>query len=223
MKKVDYSGWENYQRIFLEMDAIKFRFKSITDKTEPKSNIVKFYTGGTDCRGRTIESIITSPDNWWEIGHDFIQWVFPTKTRSQFNLDAPILTETDIKVLQGNRVCQSYFILVLNRWFDFLLIDWNGSKGFRPMTLDGQIPHWIRPNNHNFLRITRMMETCNLLMSYFDNIVMDFYHFLKRTYGTNKNISDKTWKFWETQYHIHMDAYENQKSLGFSNKWTERD
>src|SRR5687767_5392549 len=62
------------------------------------SPIVGFYRGTTpDARGRMLEDILAADDGWLERTHDYIQWLFPLRARSAFNMHAPILDDATIE------------------------------------------------------------------------------------------------------------------------------
>jgi hypothetical protein len=60
--------------------------------TMTEDPIVRFYSGGVDDRGRTLDDILAASDRELEAAHDCIQWLFPTSGRSRFNPGAPLVT-----------------------------------------------------------------------------------------------------------------------------------
>jgi hypothetical protein len=76
----------------------------------------------------------------WESNHDFIQWLFPTSTKSRFNPDAPTLSEMEAFVL--NEVFSDKIDAAVKRYKTHLL-DRN-LLNFR---------------NHNWLRISRVIQS----------------------------------------------------------------
>lgn len=113
---------------------------------DSSSNVLKFLSNkGKDSSGRTISEIISQDCVWWERNHDFIQWVFPTKTRSNFNPDAPIvdkieLTEENYKWIHIATVTFiNYFTLYTDEKYHY---DYN---------------HW-------WLRLSRFLEFRTLLV-----------------------------------------------------------
>ena len=56
------------------------------------NQLLAFYLGtGTDHRGRTLAEILRQDDLWFEITHDFIQWLFPLNELSRASLHAPLV------------------------------------------------------------------------------------------------------------------------------------
>lgn len=70
------------------------------------SAIVDFYRDEKGVANPSGYSLFDILHNWedgdWEGVHDFIQWVFPLKEPSNFNPDAPLLTEEDIALFRAD-------------------------------------------------------------------------------------------------------------------------
>ena len=111
------------------------------------NTLLRFYAGvGTDNVGRTLEQVLAWKDETLEYTHDYIQWLFPNRQASQFNLNAPLLTDDDVKHFRKSpelienirrahaRMCKFYKIAVGPPfWWDDLRY------------------------SHNWLRMTRIM------------------------------------------------------------------
>ena len=59
-------------------------------------------------------------DDDWEGIHDFIQWVFPLKEPSQFNPEAPLLTDEDIAIFKADDELRGAVEASVHRFFKFL-------------------------------------------------------------------------------------------------------
>ena len=131
--------------------------------------IVSFYAGETpDSRGRKIEEIWNFNDCQLETVHDFIQWLFPLPTSSAYNPGAPLLTERTAGAFRRSDALRRR----LSRSLE-LLLRFYGLESVKAQ--DGSISiqqaiefpersrHWLTPNNHNHLRLTRMIESTRLL------------------------------------------------------------
>src|SRR5580698_3186044 len=58
------------------------------------NDLIEFYSGaGPDHHGRRISEIWDWPDDELERTHDYIQWLFPLREKSGFNVNAPVLDE----------------------------------------------------------------------------------------------------------------------------------
>jgi len=113
-----------------------------------ESPIVLFHRGvGTDHKGRTRDEILAWDDAKLEATHDFIQWLFPTVQPSVFSHHAPVLTPEDAKTFQGDRDLLGSIVLCMTRMGAFF-------RARRP---------WDHANDHNLLRLTRMLDCLMIL------------------------------------------------------------
>jgi hypothetical protein len=118
----------------------------------PESPLVSFYSGAApDDRGRYLEDILGWSDFDLESHHDFIQWLFPLRTRSGANPSAPILDRETIERFRSDEQLRSNLERAFERMMRFY--------GFEP---PGSL-HWVTPHNHNYLRLTRMISSLRLL------------------------------------------------------------
>lgn len=143
------------------------------------SAIIEFLKGtGKDNQGRTLNEILGWSDTELEHSHDTIQWLFPLSELSQFNLDAPVLTKNDLVELKTEEVQKGII------------------KAFDRFALFYNNPQWLTPNNHNYLRLTRILKCLGLA-----NLSKE-KNALKGALGVvyvqnSKVIGEKTKKFWD--------------------------
>lgn len=146
------------------------------------SKLTEFYLAKND--KTTYPSHISHISNipyWGDITleetHDYIQWIFPTNIPSQFNPDAPILTDEDIKVLRANPLFHSRVRGVYGRMMSFFsTVNWS-----------------IR--NHNMLRVTRILTSLRLMG--FESLSEDMYEFLLVMTAGHK-IDKSVLTYWST-------------------------
>jgi Opioid growth factor receptor (OGFr) conserved region len=123
--------------------------------------IVDFYKGLIpNSDGRTIEDIWNFTRDEREDVHDYIQWLFPNVEPSRFNPDAPLLTEEDIKAFKADPdlLDRVEFSLEIMEVFYYL----DGIADYPNLPSEGQL-WWITKNNHNYMRITRILNCLNVL------------------------------------------------------------
>jgi hypothetical protein len=127
------------------------------------SPLIDFYRGtGTDARGRTLAQIWGFRDNEMEYHHDFIQWLFPLREPSQFNPDAPVLTEDDIQTFRGDLSLRDNLLRSFDRFLAFLGLAREGER-IDPGP-DFERKSWLFTSpNHNWLRITHVLHCLRLL------------------------------------------------------------
>ena len=131
--------------------------------------IVAFYSGGRDAAGRTLAEILAWPDAELEAVHDYIQWVFPLTQPSGVNPSAPLVTAKTVGAFVEDRSLREGLRAALDRMLAFY-----GLR--RVVTADGDVrvqidesrfaarsATWLRPGNHNHLRLTRIMGSLSAL------------------------------------------------------------
>jgi hypothetical protein len=144
-------------------------------------HLIDFYTANdTDHKGRTWEDLIDFSNEKFESTHDFIQWLFPTITPSSYNEHAPVLSESTIEFLKHNRLFRARFEKSIERFFSFLGIS---IASYAPMTISIEHRPWMMADNHNLLRISRVLESCRLFG--FESIGWALFDALIKTVKTN--------------------------------------
>lgn len=126
-------------------------------------DLVKFFhMTGTDDKGRTIVDILNFSNEQLESVHDYIQWLFPTPTPSQFNPKAPILIKAHVGMLnEGGRHNYLKGFERMLAFYGFMGIE-NG-RVVKESRFDERSKVWITPSNHNYHRITRILESLTLM------------------------------------------------------------
>ena len=123
--------------------------------------IVTFYSGGNDTSGRTLDEILSWTDGRLESVHDYIQWLFPTRRPSGVNPLAPLVTGDTVRAFAG----EARLLEGLRRAFDRMLLFYGLRHGadarieIDPKRFPERARVWLRPANHNHLRLTRVMES----------------------------------------------------------------
>jgi hypothetical protein len=161
------------------------------------SRLVAFYRGeATDTEGRRLEEIWDWNDEELEIVHDCVQWLFPLTEPSQFNRDAPVLTDADIADFHTDSVLQGNHRKSFERMLAFfgLALAEDGRAVDSP-NFAARVPDvWAVPN-HNWRRITRILRSLTLLG--LATLARIFFGWLEATYGSRKfPISEETFQYW---------------------------
>ena len=170
---------------------------------------------GVDHRGRTIEQILSFDDDLWNECHDFIQWLFPLPIKSKFfsGEDCTVLTEQDLTDLWENTLVQGTLVDCTNRFCKFLGLDLFmpfGAINFLPFgtnytttryrvslskNFSSQSKYWLRTNDHNHLRINRMLQ-CLVLFG-LENLAKEIFRCLVMIKCEFEDcISDETMVYW---------------------------
>lgn len=143
------------------------------------SRIVDFYLGEIeDTESRNIEDIwawshSAHGNDVLESAHDYIQWIFPLREQSNFNADAPLITDEDVAAWQADPVLRGRLVRSTSMFLKFLGLELFGPQMRDwPKDMDWQVARteafekrenlWKTPN-HNWLRISRMLGSLMLL------------------------------------------------------------
>ncbi|MCX5577002.1 opioid growth factor receptor-related protein [Kaistia terrae] len=136
--------------------------------TNTESALVRFHAGvASDSQGRQIAEILGWDDDRLEFVHDYIQWLFPLPERSAFNPDAPILTTADIAAFRQRPDLQASLDAAFRRMLAFYGFEEVQAEGGLEIVRSAAFPqkasNWLRPGNHNLLRISRILRALTQL------------------------------------------------------------
>ncbi len=125
--------------------------------------LLRFYRGtGADAAGRRIEDIWAWDHGRLEYTHDFIQWLFPLPTRSAFNPNAPLLTEADRQAFGADPDLQERMLRSLDVMLAFYGFVRSQDAVARSPDFEVRAANWLTPNNHNHLRLSRILQSLRL-------------------------------------------------------------
>ncbi len=161
------------------------------------SRLLDFYAGeGTDSEGRRLAAIWDWGDDDLEAVHDFIQWLFPLPEPSNFNPDAPLLTDDDRRAFHGNALLQAHLERSFERILAFLgLTQTAAGKVVEAENFAARAREvWAAPN-HNWLRVTRILRSLTLLGQ--AEKARAFYNWLGDLYRSGRApIPASTFRYW---------------------------
>lgn len=142
-----------------------------------------FYLGrAPDSEGRFLHDILAWTDDDLESIHDYIQWLFPLPEPSMFNPRAPLLTSAEIAAVHVDEIIRDNIRAAYLRMLRFY--------GLTPET-EEKPKHWLRANDHNHLRLTRILRSLRLLG--FPEEAQELYTAISRY---NDAIPARTKEFW---------------------------
>ena len=130
--------------------------------------LVRFYRGeDTDSEGRLLREIRSWDARRLESVHDYIQWLFPLRTFSRFNPDAPILDDEVVGCFLADEALRAELLASFQQMLVFYGFDYREQNGSVTITPAPDAParqrHWLNPGNHNLLRITRILSCLSTL------------------------------------------------------------
>lgn len=103
---------------------------------------------GRDGAGRTLAEVLAFDDARIEGVHDFIQWCFPLAEASRAVPGAPVLGKSEAEAIRADPAALAGLGRALDRMTRFYA------------ETDG----WLRPHDHNHLRITRIIAASHRLL-----------------------------------------------------------
>lgn len=130
---------------------------------QDSKNILAFHRGDYP-EGITLDFTIETLSEKFAISdweyidscHNFVQWILPTKRKSQFNLDAPIVHDELIVFLEKYK--DTHFVFKFSESLDDMLYF---MSEFFEVYFD-QFEDMMPDMDHNYLRITRFIECMQL-------------------------------------------------------------
>lgn len=122
-----------------------------------------FLTGnGTDKYGRTHGQILSMSDFKLETTHNYIQWLFPLDTPSNY-ADSIVLTDEMIAAFKADKEILDNLRLAFERMMRFYGFGRNdqGQLVIVASRIKMRVT-WLNRGNHNFLRLTRILKSLRL-------------------------------------------------------------
>jgi len=125
--------------------------------------LVSFYAGQTpDDRGRMLGEMHGWTNERLEQTHDYIQWLFPLRERSAFNVDAPVLDDGAIAEFRGRAELRGNLRASFVRMVEFYGFKVQSPRPLRlarATAFAERAKVWLNWGNHNHLRITRILKS----------------------------------------------------------------
>ena len=134
-----------------------------------QTNLIEFYEStGTDSSDRKIERIHAMSYAELESVHDYIQWLFPLMTTSNFNANSPVLNSETITAFLARPELRAMLLRsfrVMLRFYGLTLDDDDPEDIVvsKATTFSERSRFWLTPRNHNYLRLTRIMTSLSIL------------------------------------------------------------
>src|SRR5271169_2505255 len=124
---------------------------SAEDNTGP---IVRFFRNESpDDSGRYLREILAWTDEPLEYTHSYIQWLFPTRTPSPVNPDAPTVDDVTVAAFAADSRLRSALIAAFHRMAAFYGFEVQTKRGrvsiVRSPDWTRRSANWLRPRNHN--------------------------------------------------------------------------
>lgn len=156
--------------------------KCYTMNSMESQKLINYLKGtGTDSKGRTIQDVWNFTDEQLEETHNYIQWLFPLKEMSENVMGSPFLDDEDIiKIIKEDLDIQDNFLKSLMCMHNFYK-----DNDF-----------WLQPNDHNHLRITRILKSTTLLSS--KENAKEFYEFIIKRVKEFRPVTEESLEYWKS-------------------------
>jgi hypothetical protein len=166
----------------------------------PSNAILTFYSGQRpDHRGRLLTEIQSWDFNQLEDVHDFIQWLFPLPEPSPVNPAAPTLDRATIEEFRRRPDLQAALLAsfrMMLAFYGFELASETPPQIRRSANFAVRAANWLNPNNHNHLRITRILRAVRLLG--LETHAQAFFQALDAVYKEQPSrITATSYSFWQ--------------------------
>ena len=166
----------------------------------PTPSSVAFYAGQRpDHRGRLLSEIQSWDFDQLEDVHDFIQWLFPLPEPSPVNPAAPTLDRATIEEFRRRPDLQAALLAsfrTMLAFYGFELGSETPPQIRRAPNFAERSANWLSPNNHNHLRITRILRALRLLG--LEAHAQAFFEALDAVYKEMPSrITATTYDFWQ--------------------------
>jgi hypothetical protein len=152
----------------------------MTEAAAATDPLIAFYLGtGLDGAGRTLAQVLRFNHRQLEIQHDYIQWLFPLATPSEFNPGAPLLTAAAARQFREDATLRSHVLAALGVMLTFYGLELDDGDP-ADISIDmadhfrERAASWLTPGNHNYLRLTRMLTSLRLLGCRDDSVALHY-------------------------------------------------
>ncbi|MGU3540712.1 opioid growth factor receptor-related protein [Methylobacterium sp. A54F] len=144
------------------------------------SRIHAFLAGtGRDGAGRSLADVLGFEDARIEGVHDFIQWCFPLSEASRAVPGAPVLTAAEAEAIRADPQAREGLAAALARMRRFY----------------AETDFWLRPHDHNHLRISRILSAVRALLG--SEAALDFHAFATaRNAEAGSPVNPESLRFW---------------------------
>jgi hypothetical protein len=160
--------------------------------------IVDFYSGkATDTSRRTLSEIHAWGYSELETVHDYIQWLFPLPEPSQYNPRAPVLDKEQIAKFHAETDLRAQLLASLDTMLGFYGFERNNLSIIRSNSWEERSRNWLRPGNHNHLRLTRILKSLSVLG--LKDYAYALYEALNDVFSGegSRAISEATMEYWK--------------------------
>lgn len=164
------------------------------------SDFIDFYKGAINDQGITLAFLLEEADDaYLENKHFWVQWAFPT-TAPGVNSSAPLLDQETIGHFRSDPDLQKQLVKIFKRVLCFFGLKLQEETGVivKGENFAARAPaSWLKPNDHNHLRITRILTSLQLLQTpTAPSLSISFFRCLKEIQKENKGCI-QNFSYWQ--------------------------
>lgn len=166
------------------------------------NEVVAFYNGEkVHPDGYTWEQVLAWEDRDLEVRHNYIQWLFPLKKASAQVPGSPIVSEKEAALFRNDPDLRRKLLRSLERmlrFYGFRLVLGQDKQVevTRGADIEARTTEWMTTGNHNYRRISRILESLRLLG--LDDLSRVFYRALRALYKEDSSrIGWTTYSYWK--------------------------
>ena len=166
---------------------------------EDSMQTVEFFRGTIgNQNGDKWAGILKWSNGALEMGHDEIQWVFPSNEVSMMNVHAPVMTKEESEIFQNDEDLKTKTKETFIRYLDFLELNLVQDDDLVLIESKVTLPRWMRRFNHNMLRVTRIMKSLRLTghTKYANALYVCLIVIAAKPENKDFAISQNTWNYW---------------------------
>jgi hypothetical protein len=170
--------------------------------------IVEFYRGERpDYLGRWLRDLWGWDNDRLEMIHNYIQVLFPNEQPSMFNAWAPVLDAATIAAFRSDTRLRRNLGVSHDALLRFYGLEYDpqSKKVVRRHDFEERARNWIDPFNHNYLRITRILNS--LVALGLSERARAFFECLRDIYAERQaDIGEETFSYWRDAVRSVMPA-----------------
>ncbi len=128
-------------------------------------NLVAFYQKGKpNIDKMTLHQIRAQNNDQLEANHSYIQWLFPLDKPSGSSATAPVMDQATIQAFRNSPALKAQVLKSFRVMLGFygLQMDETTKVISRAPNFAARSANWLTPGNHNFLRISRIINSLHL-------------------------------------------------------------
>jgi hypothetical protein len=151
--------------------------------------------------GYTFEGILAADNDWLAVKHNYIQWLFPLKKASAAVPGSPIISQKELDEFKQDPNLQKQVLRSFGRMLQFYGFTIGKGDSGKPTVIkaddfDERKKDWLAEKNHNYKRISRILESLVLLGQ--RSTALMFYTALKELYAKESaRIGWTTFSYWK--------------------------